>query len=330
MKRVLALVLALVVHLLTLAFVALGAWAISRAPGFIWSWLFGGACLAIGWALRPRLGALPADAEVLDRAAAGQLYAAADRVAERIGVPRPTKVAIRDLATRTAYDRVGLARTPVLVIGLPLWLALPPKQRVALLAAAYARLPTGGERVVSEALATLESWWDALLGSSGPLRVRDEAQTKIAASSLGAMDHPGTTYEAAGAFGRVIGRVLGGPVLLIRYALTRLVQAGQARTLARQRALALRAVSERDLNELEELAAGAGYLAPMQAAALRGESVASIRQSALARFRLTDHGVLDSPPHSELLGTRDSERIDEELLAHYTRAIRGFGLIGSL
>lgn len=68
----------------------------------------------------------------------------------------------------------------------------------------------------------------------------------------------------------------------------------------------------------------------MQAAALRGESVASIRQSALARFRLTDDGVLDSPPHSELLGTRDSGRIDEELLAHYTRAIGGFGLIGSL
>ncbi|GAA1654064.1 hypothetical protein GCM10009733_059260 [Nonomuraea maheshkhaliensis] len=329
MKRALALVLALVVHLLTLGFVALGVVAIARAPGFIWSWLFGGACLAIGWALRPRLGALPADAEVLDREQAAQVYAVADRVAGRVGVPRPRKVAVRDLATSTAYDRVGLARTPVLVIGLPLWLALPPKQRVALLAAAYARLPTGGERVVSEALATLESWRDALLGSSGPLRVRDEAQTKIAASTLGAMDHPGTTYEAAGALGRLIGRVLGGPVLLIRYALTRLVQAGQARTLARQRALALRVASERELAELEELAAGAGYLAPMQAAALRGESATSIRRSALSRFLLTDDGVLDSPPHSELLGTRDSERIDEELLAHYTRAIRGFGLIGS-
>jgi hypothetical protein len=78
--------------------------------------------------------------------------------------------------------------------------------------------------------------------------------------------------------------------------------------------------------ELEELATG-GYLAPMQAAALRGESVAAIREGALARWRLTDDGVLTSAPHSELLGMRESARIDDELRAHYTRAIRGFGLI---
>ncbi|MFC5832539.1 hypothetical protein [Nonomuraea insulae] len=327
MKRLAALVLALVVHLLTLASLALGVWVIVRDPGSILWWLLGATSLAIGWALRPRLGRLPADVEVLDRATAGELYGAADRVADRVGVKRPRKVAIRDLATRTSYDRVGLARTPVLVVGLPLWLALPPGLRVALLATAYARLPTGDERVVSEALDTLESWRDALLGAAAPLPIREEAQTKIAASSLGAMDHPGTTYEAAGAFGRLIGRVLGGPVLLLRYALARLARAGESRTLARERALALRVASAAELATLEELAAGGGYLAPMQAAALRGESVASIRQSALARSRLTDDGVLPSPPHSELLGTTESERIDEELLAHYVRAIRGFGLI---
>ncbi|MEV4168976.1 M48 family metallopeptidase [Nonomuraea sp. NPDC049709] len=326
MKRLSALVLALVVHLLTLAFVVLGGWIIIRAPGSILSWLFGAVSLAIGWALRPSLGRLPADAEVLDRASAPELYGAADRVADRVGVKRPRKVAVGDLDPHTHYDRVGLARTPVLVVGLPLWLALPPKQRVAVLATAYARLPTGAERVVSEALATLESWRDALLGAAAPLKVREEAQTKIAASSLGAMDHPGTTYEVAGAFGRLVGRVLGGPVLLLRYALTRLARAGESRTLARQRALAQRVATAEELAELEELAAG-GYLAPMQAAALRGESVSSIRRDALARFQLTDDGVLPSPPHSELLGTRESERIDEELQAHYTRAIRGFGLI---
>ncbi|MGI5292603.1 hypothetical protein ACQEVF_56160 [Nonomuraea polychroma] len=64
-----------------------------------------------------------------------------------------------------------------------------------------------------------------------------------------------------------------------------------------------------------------------QAAALRGENAAAIRQGALARSRLTTDGVLTSPPHCELLGTRQPERIDEELQAHYARAIRGFGLI---
>ncbi|MGW0195389.1 hypothetical protein [Nonomuraea sp. NPDC003201] len=325
MKRVLALLLALLVHLLTLGFVALGAWVILGYPASLLAWLFGGASLAIGWALRPRLGGLPADAELLDRSSASELYGAAERVADRVGVRRPRKVAVMDLDPDTRFDRVGPLRTPILMIGLPLWLALPPRQRVALLATAYARVPTGDELVVSGALFTLEAWRDALLGAE-PLRIREEAQTKIAASSLGAVDHPGTTYEVAGMFGRLLGRVLGGPVLLVRYALTRLARAGESRTLARQRQLARRAASEQDLAELDGLARG-GYLAPMQAAALRGESVAAIRQGALARSRLTDDGVLTTPPHSELLGTRESERVDDELLAHYTRAIRGFGLI---
>ncbi|WP_433441606.1 M48 family metallopeptidase [Nonomuraea sp. CA-141351] len=325
MKRLLAVLIALVVHLLTLGFVALGAWIILGNLGSLVAWLLGGVSLAIGWALRPRLGGLPADAEVLDRSSAPELYGIADRVADRVGVRRPGKVAVRDLAAETRYERVGLPRTPVLAVGLPLWLALPPRQRVALLATAYARVPTAEELVVDGALFTLEAWRDALLGAE-PLRVREDAQTKIAGSSLGAVDHPGTTYEVMGTFGRLLGRLLGGPVLLVRYALTRLARAGEARTLARHRALALRAVSEQELAELDALAGG-GYLAPMQAAALRGESAAAIRQGALARFRLTDDGVLTSPPHSELLGTRESERIDEELLGHYTRAIRGFGLI---
>ncbi|SEG85127.1 hypothetical protein SAMN05444920_105472 [Nonomuraea solani] len=317
--------LALLVHLLTIGFVVLGGWIILRDPGSVLAWMLGGIVVAIGWMLRPRLDRLPADAEVLERSSAPELYGAAERVADRIGVKRPAKIAVRDLATETRYDRMGLARTPVLVVGLPLWLALPPKQRAVLLATAYARLPTGDERIVAAALVTLEAWQDALLGAR-PLRAREDAQAKIAASSLGALDHPGTTYEVAGFFGRLIGRVFGGPVLLARFVLTRLARAGESRTLARQRAVARRVASEPELAELEEVAAG-GYLAPIQAAALRGESVGAIRQGAVARFRLTDDGVLTSLPHSDLLGLGESERIDEELAAHYARAIRGFGLI---
>ncbi|MGW0803135.1 hypothetical protein [Nonomuraea sp. NPDC002799] len=325
MKRVSALVLALIVHLLTLAFVALGGWVILTNAGSLLAWLVGGLSLAVGWVLRPRLGRLPADAEVLDRPSAPELYDVAGRVADRIGVKRPRKVAIRDLATETAYDRIGLSRVPTLIVGLPQWLALPPRQRVALLAAAYARLPSGEELVVSGALFTLGAWREALMEAE-PLRVRQEAQTKITAASLGPLDQPDTTYEVAGFFGRILGRVLGAPVLLAEYALTRLADAGLPRTQERHRALALRVVSEAELTELARLARG-GYLAPMQAAALRGESVASIRQGALARFQRAEDGVLVSAARTELLGTRESARIDDELLAHYTRAIRGFGLI---
>ncbi|TMR07923.1 hypothetical protein ETD86_49985 [Nonomuraea turkmeniaca] len=325
MKRLPALLVALAVHLMTLGFVVLGAWTILTRADSLLSWLFGALCLAIGWVLRPRLGRLPADAEVLDRDSAPELYAVAERVADRVGVKRPRKVAVRDLATETRYDRVGLPRTPVLVVGLPLWLALPPRQRVTLLATAYARVPTGEELVVSGALDTLEAWRDALM-EAGPLRVREEAQTRITAASLGVADQPGTTYEVAGFLGRLVGRVLGGPVLLVRYVLRRLARVGKPRTRERQEGLARRVASPAELAELEELKAG-GYLAPMQAAALRGETATAIRQGALARSRLTADGVLTSAPHCELLGTRESERVDEELTSHYARAIRGFGLI---
>ncbi|MFG2072558.1 hypothetical protein [Nonomuraea maritima] len=319
MRHLSALALASVVHLLTLAFAAVGAWAVLREPGSLVSWLVGVPALAIGWGLRPRLGRLPADAEVLDRSIAPELYAAAARVADRVGVPWPEKIAVRDLATRTCYERVGLRRRPVLVVGLPLWLALPPALRVALLATAYARLPTGGERMVGEALTTLETWRDALLEAAKPLRARQDAHTAITASSLGAVGQPGTTYEVAGLLGRLLGRVFGGPVLLARYALARLDGADEPRARARQRALALRAAPERELDRLEELAADGGYLAPMQSAALRGLSAAAIRQDALARS-----GSCDS---AELLDAAGSELIDRELKACYSRAIGGFGLI---
>ncbi|MFC7587639.1 M48 family metallopeptidase [Nonomuraea antimicrobica] len=314
------------VHLLTLGFVALGGWMILRDPGLILSWLVGGVCLALGWALRPRLGRLPAEAEPLDRAEAPELYRVAGHVADRIGMRRPLQVAVSDLATRTTYDRMGLGRTPVLVVGLPLWLALSPKHRVVLLATAYARLPTGDERVVSEALAALESWRDALLGAAKPLKAREEAGNKMDASFWG-IEHPGTTYEVFGFLGRVMGRVFGGPVLLLRFVLRRLARSGEGRVLARQRALSRRVATDEELDELAALSEGGVYLARMQAAALRGESVSAIRRAALAKFQLTEEGVLPAAPQSELLGTSESDRIDEELTAHYSRAVRGFGLI---
>ncbi|MEU8249472.1 hypothetical protein [Nonomuraea sp. NPDC048916] len=326
MKRPLALALAVVVHLLTLACIALGAWTIVVNAELVVGWLIGALLIALGWLLRPRLaGRLPADAEVLDRPTAGELYATAERVADRIGVRRPGKVAVRDLEPATRHLRGGLFRKPVLVVGLPLWLALSPRQRVVSLAVAYAETPTVEELLVDGALSTLGEWRHALIGAA-PLRAREEAQTKVAASSLGAMDYPGTGYEVAGLFGRLIGRVLGGPVLLAEHVLTRLARAGADRVRHRRETLARRVASARELAELDRLLATGRYLAPMQAAALRGESVPAIRAGALERARLSD-GVLTTMPGTELLGSAESDRIDGELLGHYTRAIRGFGLI---
>lgn len=326
MKRLPALALALLVHALTLAFVGLGVWTTVVNSGLFVGWLFGGLLVAIGWMLRPRLDAgLPADAEMLDRSAAPELYGVVERVADRVGVPRPHRVAVRDLDPGARYVRTGLRRTPVLAVGLPLWLALSPGQRVTMLAVACAETPSLEEVVVDGALATLAEWRAALLGAA-PLRVREEAQTKVVAASLTA-DHPGTGYEVAGMLGRAVGRVLGGPLLLVEYTLTRLVRSDESRRRRRREERALRVVTASALGELEALAESGRYLAPMQAAALRGEGIASIRAGALARARLTDDGVLTAAPGSHLLHADQSDRIDEELLRHYTRAVRGFGLI---
>ena len=359
-----ALVLALVVHTLTLAFVVLGGWTIVVNAQLVPAWALGALLIAIGWMLRPRLGRLPADAEVLDPSAARQVYGLAERVADRIGVKRPQKVAVRDLVLSSTYTRTGPLRVPVLVIGLPSWLALSPRQRVALLARAYAELPTGGELIVDGALSTLGAWREALIGAA-PLRAREAAHTQMA-TSLGVLNTNSTGYEAVSFLGRIVGRVLGGPLLLTEYCLKRLAHSDDARRQERRQARALRVLTAKELTEIDELLASGKYVAPMQAAALRGESVASIRQTALLApygVRATAPGsalprsvpsnsVLSNsssnsssnsvpsnsepsnsepsnsvPSSSELLGSAESDRIDDELLRHYTRAIRGFGLV---
>ncbi|MEU7891644.1 M48 family metallopeptidase [Nonomuraea sp. NPDC049152] len=324
MRRSAALVLSLAVHALTLGFFVLGVTVVVNGSALFLSWMLGGLLVAIGVLLRPRLGRLPADAEVVDRAAAPELYGMAARVADEMGVARPVHVAVMDLATAAAYVRVGVRRTPALVVGLPLWLTLSPRQRVTLLAGAYASEETLDGLIVEGALSTLGEWRHTLLGAE-PLTARREADLTMA-MSLGAWS-PNSSYNAAGLLGRIVGRVFGWPVLVLEHVLRRLTPSGDPRAAARRRALTLRAVTEDDVAELDELVAGRSYLAPMQAAVLRGESVEEIRQAALTRSRLADDGVLTSAPGSRLLGGPESAVIDTELSRHYARAVRGFGLI---
>lgn len=325
MKRIAAVVLALAVHALTLAFVVVGGWVVVVNHEFFLAWVLGTLMVAIGVALRPRLGRLPADAEVLPRESAPELYGMAERVAAAVGVRPPMRVAIEDLLVGARYERHGLRRTPVLILGLPPWLAMTPRQRAALLARAFASGDGDDGPVVEGALSTLAEWRHSLLGAE-PLRRREEAHTQMAAS-LGVLGAPDTTYEVAGFFGRILGRLFGWPVLVVEYALTRLARSGDAARARKRLALAERVVPAAELAELEDLMATGRWLAPMQAAVLRGESVTAIRQDALTRARLGDDGVLTSAPGSELLGGAESAKIDVELEKHYKRAIRGFGLI---
>lgn len=145
---------ALMVHLFTLGFAALGVLLISAAPGFVLTWLIGGFLIAIGVMLRPRLGRVSHEADLLPEASAPCLYGLARRVAAEAGVPCPV-VAVHDLGLGATYERVGLRRRPVLTIGLPVWLALSPALRVALLATACAQHRLDDDVVVGDAKATL-------------------------------------------------------------------------------------------------------------------------------------------------------------------------------
>ncbi|MDF5755634.1 hypothetical protein [Spongiactinospora sp. TRM90649] len=320
-RRIAAYLLASIVHLSTLAFLATGVWTIVRAPQYLFSWLFGGLLTAIGVTLRPRTARAARDAEPLDPAATPRLHAAASRVAARMGVPEPEMIMIRDLAVGASYERIGLRRRRVLTIGLPLWLAFDPGHRVALLAKAFSRGNETDDLVLGGALATLGEWRGALLASA-PLTSREEANRQMQ-MTLGAFA-PDTSYEVAGFFGRVLGRVLGGPVLLIEHVLRRMVRGGERRATEEAARRAALAATPAALAGVEQAMAAPGRLiTPLHSAALRGEKAPVVRQVALER-------AADSPGTAadDLLTEGESAAVDDELLPHYTRALPGLGLLG--
>ncbi|GGO64697.1 hypothetical protein GCM10012289_14650 [Nonomuraea cavernae] len=318
-----ALLVSLVVHAFTLAFIVMGCWIIYVNSDFLFAWMAGLVFVGIGVLLRPRPRRLPADAESVARSSAPELYRVAERVARVVGVEPPATVALRDLTIASEYLRVGRG-SQVLVIGLPLWLVLSAKQRVVLLAATYAEAHDD-KLIIDGALSTLAVWRESLLkGGGAPGRA--EAHTQIGAT-FGMHGTPPGTYEGMGAIGQVLGKVLGLPVLLLEWTLIRLVRGGRSSAARQELARAHRIATDAELTELAELVRNNRFLAPVQAAALRGASVSEIRQSALASAEALASCTNDRNATPNLLTSDASARIDDELRGHYACAIKGFGLI---
>jgi heat shock protein HtpX len=95
-------------------------------------WFVGGLLILIAIALRPRFGSLDKRAYQVSRADAPELFRLIDEVAAAIGAKPPHVVLARPGMTAFA-DAYGLRRRRVLGLGMPLWMALSPQQRVALL-----------------------------------------------------------------------------------------------------------------------------------------------------------------------------------------------------
>jgi Zn-dependent protease with chaperone function len=117
--------------------------------------------LAIAWVIRPRLGK-PPERNVLSRTEAPTLYALVDEVATALEVPS-VDVLVVDHEYNASWAVVGLRRTRVLTLGLPLLTVLSPRQRIALVAHELAHARNGDSSrglVVGSALRALsELFW---------------------------------------------------------------------------------------------------------------------------------------------------------------------------
>jgi hypothetical protein len=113
---------AALIHLVLAALaIIVAGWCLIDLPSF--RLILGVPVLLAVVAVWPRFGPLPADATVLDRAAAPTLFAMLDAVVTATGAPPPRVVAAGE-GFGADGTRIGLRQRRALVLGVPFWLAL--------------------------------------------------------------------------------------------------------------------------------------------------------------------------------------------------------------
>jgi Zn-dependent protease with chaperone function len=131
-SRVVTVAASLLLYAAILASAMAGVWLfLYRFPHPV-TMLLGAALFGLAVALRPRFGRLDATAHPLERDQAPTLFGLVDRVAAAVGAPRPDVVAVDEQFNAFAAA-LGWRRRRVICLGLPMWAALTPQQRVALL-----------------------------------------------------------------------------------------------------------------------------------------------------------------------------------------------------
>ncbi|MDT0484553.1 M48 family metalloprotease [Streptomyces doebereineriae] len=152
--------------------------------------MMGLALLGLALALRPRIGRLNPDLPTLREADAPALFDLLGGIADTCGVrpPETVQLAAEFSVTVTHY---GFSRKRCLVVGLPLWAAYPPQQRVAAVAHALAYAAPRNARSRAFVAMALES----LAAGSGTMRTNDTAYISWNANPLAF----GADHVAAGA-----------------------------------------------------------------------------------------------------------------------------------
>ena len=174
--RTAAFVIAAFVLALFAAMVALAVLLIAVAYWNPFVDIFAVLLLGTAYLMRPRLGKVPEEGRV-SRDEAPTLYGLADRVADALGAGRADVIAI-DHEFNASWSIVGLRRTRVLTLGLPLLTMLSPEQRVALIAHEFAHGRNGDSGrglVVGSAVRGLEELYFVLApGSVGVSEVASD------------------------------------------------------------------------------------------------------------------------------------------------------------
>jgi heat shock protein HtpX len=157
-SKLIAYCLALVVHASSLVTFAAGVYLVASYYSYILAVVLGLTLCGLAWLLRPSFGKVPEGA--LPPTDFPALYLLVNNVAQSLG-GKPIQHIVVDETFNAAYASVGLRREPVLWLGLPLWIALEPQERVALLGHEIAHGVNGDSTrgtIIGTALDTLEIW----------------------------------------------------------------------------------------------------------------------------------------------------------------------------
>jgi Zn-dependent protease with chaperone function len=179
LARLASYALAICVHVAFLALIGLAIWLIAGITNIV-TIVLGLFALLVAFELRPRLGSFRKLANVRRREDAPVLFGLLDQVAAETGAKRAHAVVI-DADWNAAYTTVGWRRRRVVILGLPLWDALPADQKVAVLGHEFAHGVNGDARrgvVVGTSIETLSRLY--VLLQPGPRLHRSKGRTALA------------------------------------------------------------------------------------------------------------------------------------------------------
>jgi len=161
-SKVLAVAMATTVHGLTLAVAVLGVALLIKGWPYLVAIVCGGLCLALAWALRPRLPQVKDETAPRDQFP--ELYRLSDDVACALGASKLDGIVL-DGQFNAGYVEAGWRRRRILRLGLPLLAILDGQECVALLAHELAHGVNGDPTrglFVGSAVSSLAAWYEFL------------------------------------------------------------------------------------------------------------------------------------------------------------------------